>query len=70
MAKAAGNSCPHPSTATAPAVDCTTCAGATDESLHTPARISQILIDQYFGQFSSRAIGDGPTATKVLVLKG
>ena len=27
-------------------------------------------LEQYFGQFSSSAIGDGSTVTKVLVLKG
>ena len=32
--------------------------------------IFRILYTQYFGQFSSSAIGDGSTVTKVLVLKG
>ena len=32
--------------------------------------LAACLIEQYFGQFSSSAIGDGSTVTKVLVLKG
>ena len=45
--------------------------GAIYYLLKIEARSNQsYLFGQYFGQFSSSAIGDGSTVTKVLVLKG